>query len=34
MNQPMKIESDGNLDPKKGGAVLDSTKTIGLTSVK
>ncbi|KAG0547574.1 hypothetical protein BDA96_01G092100 [Sorghum bicolor] len=34
MNRPMKIESDGNLDPKKGGAGLDSPKTTGLTSVK
>lgn len=34
MNRPMKIESDGNLDPKKGGAGLDSPKTAGLTSVK
>ncbi|AQK62808.1 Transcriptional adapter ADA2b [Zea mays] len=34
MNRPMKIESDGNLDPKKGGAGLDSPKTTGPTSVK
>jgi transcriptional adapter 2-alpha len=34
MNRPVKIESDGNLDPKKGGAGLDSPKTTGLTSVK
>ncbi|EER90868.1 transcriptional adapter ADA2 [Sorghum bicolor] len=34
MNRSMKIESDGNLDPKKGGAGLDSPKTTGLTSVK
>ncbi|PAN44992.1 hypothetical protein PAHAL_9G086500 [Panicum hallii] len=34
MNRPMKIESDGNLDPKKGGTGLDSPKTTGLTSVK
>lgn len=34
MNRPMKIEPDGNLDPKKGGAGLDSPKTTGLTSVK
>jgi hypothetical protein len=34
MNRPMKIESDGNLDPKKGGTGLDSPKTTGLASVK
>jgi len=34
MNRPMKIESDGNLDPKKGGTGLDSPKTTGLTNVK
>lgn len=34
INRPMKIESDGNLDPKKAGVGLDSPKTTGLTSVK
>lgn len=34
MNRPVKIESDGNLDAKKGGAGLDSPKTSGPTSVK
>jgi transcriptional adapter 2-alpha len=39
INRPMKIEFVGSLDPKKGGAGLDSggrdsPKTIGHTSVK
>ncbi|TVU44992.1 hypothetical protein EJB05_04458 [Eragrostis curvula] len=39
MNRPMKIEVDGSLDPKKGGAGLDSggrdsPKTTGPTSLK
>ncbi|KAJ1293584.1 hypothetical protein BS78_01G079800 [Paspalum vaginatum] len=34
INRPMKIESDGNLDPKKGGVGLDSPKTTGPTTVK
>ncbi|GJN23298.1 hypothetical protein PR202_gb10934 [Eleusine coracana subsp. coracana] len=39
MNRPMKIEVDGTLDPKKGGAGLDSggrdsPKTTGHTGVK
>lgn len=38
-NRPMKIESDGNLDQKKGGASLDSTgrdspKTTGHAGTK
>jgi transcriptional adapter 2-alpha len=38
-NRPMKIETDGNLDLKKGGTILDSggrdsPKTTGQTTAK